>query len=1214
MFSSRPLTKRPRAAIACNRCRQAKAKTKYISISATVKDLNAGVAPKRNRNASTLMMAAGKSIRGKPENTHWRPENFRTNRRYRAGSDLGVRIRDIEAKLASVCGSVETVPDAFDLGSESIPVPWANDNEGSSVKSSTGPYVSSLSQATPSYTESLPDVRATGLFDHQPATDMGYFGKKGFIQVLAFTHTRISQVRARITHFSGPSSRTHKHGRKYTDLVFTETGYPERRVALELISRFSDSVGAVLPFSTESALVIEICKMSENSELASGVRALLDIVFAYALVSADEDAANAFYLRAFRILETQSQHVPSLESREYLHNIPYYSKGSYTGFSVRACLLLVSFQQNTRRAISSWSPHGLAVKMAYELGIHAPFTYKGLSSQDKNARLSLWLGVITQDRVLSSALGRPSLIPSHHVKLDVSRYLDFDGKIERSTPMSLKESYFRHLTCLHQITGQAIDDIYDYNMGLSGQLDFDDLVAKTVNLSKMLTQWRGNSSPFEIRQHDFKSSIPLAGTSRAEILENLLSIHYYRTTLLANGQLLLRVLQEKTSVRPEDMDISHQIAILSLQRDYAAAKELSSLLSGISTSDSGFFESNATWWVCNYGVLTLCLHLMGFWILSLSNPAYFVLLKINPSEVQALLKEAVDTLKLVGGESLMSRKAHHCIRQYIEFLASVEQRIETNGLGDMDQAVLWAERNDTALDNEPNLGDFFNSLDSEDALLGGSGSYGEPKSEEPSLFKKMLESAATTFASIVVLSLGFAGAAYIYHRSYKWLVLRKMTRAFEPGDPVLEMAAIGKDVPHKKGGETDYWVLRPEQDRVNRIVSGEEKGHYFLLVGEKGTGKSSMLIEAMRQIDGDAVSMFEAHPDTEIFRQRLGKALDYEFHEDYIGGYFSERGPRESTALLDIERALNKLEKVAMKMRSDRGKPLIVIVNQMHLLRNVEEGRDLIELLQQRAEQWAAADLVTMIFNSDDYWVYERLKQLATRMEVIPVHDLPKKQAVEALKNYRLRYRGERLSESMLEQIYEKVGGRVSFLNRVAKSDDMLAKCESIKETEKRWFLNQCWILGSEMDDDVMDQQKWAAAAMTLALALVDKEKEMDQTYSPEEGHILPSYPFHIAQQIMTRCDFIRDLDSLNLLTITHHADVRASSVPMHRAFQEICALPDFREFLEATMTRIGDIESLGRTRELVAKDLVLGGQYEIEQSRKSVTVKLVQKEEEEKD
>lgn len=342
----------------------------------------------------------------------------------------------------------------------------------------------------------------------------------------------------------------------------------------------------------------------------------------------------------------------------------------------------------------------------------------------------------------------------------------------------------------------------------------------------------------------------------------------------------------------------------------------------------------------------------------------------------------------------------------------------------------------------------------------------------------MGESAATTLASIIVLGVGFTAAAYIYHKSYKRLVLRKMTRAFEPGDPVLDLAAIGKDVPHAPGAHDDHWVIRPEQQRVDKIVSGQESGQYFLLIGEKGTGKSSMLIEAMRKIDGDGVSMFEAHPDLEVFRLRLGKALDYEYHEDYIGGYFSERGPRESTAILDIERALNKLEKVAMKKRKEKGKPLVVIVNQIHLLRNEEEGRDLIELLQQRAEQWAAANLVTMVFNSDDYWVYERLKQLATRMEVLPVHDLPKEQAIDALAKYRTRYHGKQPSDNDLEQIYNEVGGRLSFLNRVAKSNNMLEMCDKIYEIEKRWFLNQCWILGEEMDDDVMDQQKWAVSIL----------------------------------------------------------------------------------------------------------------------------------------
>lgn len=131
------------------------------------------------------------------------------------------------------------------------------------------------------------------------------------------------------------------------------------------------------------------------------------------------------------------------------------------------------------------------------------------------------------------------------------------------------------------------------------------------------------------------------------------------------------------------------------------------------------------------------------------------------------------------------------------------------------------------------------------------------------------------------------------------------------------------------------------------------------------------------------------------------------------------------------------------------------------------------------------------------------------------------------------------------------------------------------------------------------------AAAMVLAQALVEKEETMTKTFDAKTGHVLPTFPFHMAQEIMTRCDFIRELDRLNLFTITNQADVRASSVPMHRAFKEICSQPGFKQHLEDTIERISAIESLGRTRELVAKDLVLGGQYDISQDRYKVTVKL---------
>jgi hypothetical protein len=132
---------------------------------------------------------------------------------------------------------------------------------------------------------------------------------------------------------------------------------------------------------------------------------------------------------------------------------------------------------------------------------------------------------------------------------------------------------------------------------------------------------------------------------------------------------------------------------------------------------------------------------------------------------------------------------------------------------------------------------------------------------------------------------------------------------------------------------------------------------------------------------------------------------------------------------------------------------------------------------------------------------------------------------------------------------------------------------------------------------------------MVLARALVDKESEMDETYDPQIGHVLPSFPLHKAQEIMTRADLIREFDALNLFCITSTADVRASSVPMHRALREICSDPGFRTHLEATIRRLDDIESLSKTRELIARHLVLSGRHDIvTDGKRASAVKLAAK------
>lgn len=79
----------------------------------------------------------------------------------------------------------------------------------------------------------------------------------------------------------------------------------------------------------------------------------------------------------------------------------------------------------------------------------------------------------------------------------------------------------------------------------------------------------------------------------------------------------------------------------------------------------------------------------------------------------------------------------------------------------------------------------------------------------------------------------------------------------------------------------------------------------------------------------------------------------------YIGSLFSIKGPRDTTPLLDIERALNKMEKVALTRRQQGRPPMILIMNSTHFVRDDDDGQDLLEMLQQRAEHWATSGLVT---------------------------------------------------------------------------------------------------------------------------------------------------------------------------------------------------------------------------------------------------------------
>ncbi|KAK7057550.1 hypothetical protein R3P38DRAFT_1179312 [Favolaschia claudopus] len=467
-----------------------------------------------------------------------------------------------------------------------------------------------------------------------------------------------------------------------------------------------------------------------------------------------------------------------------------------------------------------------------------------------------------------------------------------------------------------------------------------------------------------------------------------------------------------------------------------------------------------------------------------------------------------------------------------------------------------------------------------------------------------LRDAALT--TVVGLLLVFVGGV-VYVRWYKWNVLAKIELSFAPGyDPALELATYqhdGEDNPPDLEGPWTEHLRRKEQDAIDEIVQGRELGHYFVLLGPKGSGKGTCVFDSMLAIQADGVSVVDAHPDLEVFRLKLGKALNYEYHEDSQTGLFQRRDPREGGPALDIERALNKLEKVALTAARRRGKPLVLIFDNVHYFKNDDDGRAMLLQLQQRAESWAASGIVTCVFMTDDFWPFSFLRKTASRMQVLSIYDLDGQEALHATTRVATDIRRQKVSPSTIQGVVDIIGGRLSYINKVARAKDMLEMANELLSMEKAWLGSQIGLI-PDLDDDTMDEQKWSSCSWLLLQEFVKLRKEQERVRDEaiaagtlDEGNMdlpLPKIPYWRCRQIMTRGDFLEDLDRANIIAIDVHHDVRPESMLILHAARQVVEEEGFDDILENVRDRIDEIESLHRTSEVTYKDVGPGGKLRV--------------------
>ncbi|KAG2140187.1 hypothetical protein DEU56DRAFT_735288 [Suillus clintonianus] len=450
---------------------------------------------------------------------------------------------------------------------------------------------------------------------------------------------------------------------------------------------------------------------------------------------------------------------------------------------------------------------------------------------------------------------------------------------------------------------------------------------------------------------------------------------------------------------------------------------------------------------------------------------------------------------------------------------------------------------------------------------------------DPSL---VVDIALKTLIGLGVIFIG--GNLYVFW--YKYNVLSKIEAAFdETWDDTAVVRLITQEL-------TRFGLLTPDlehagfqtlakklsevhprrhgQDFVDSIVKGETAGSYFLLVGPKGAGKSGMVFDAMLNTRNNGSVFLEAHPDLEVFRLRLGNALNYEFSEDLQAGLFQRPDPRSGGPAMDIERALDKLHEVAM--RCGRRRPLVLVITKIQNFHNNEQGQNVLLQIQQYAERWAIRGSVLVSYTSahfrDDVWPYTLLRESHVRS----VQDLDWAMAKRTLLC-------RRPDAENVDSVVHLVGGRTAYLNKVSRAEEMLKAAKDLLRLEKAW-LESCLGLIPDCDNDgeVVIQQKWSVHCWTLLREFVRlyraKQKEAGDCWDPLKLPVIPAWR---CQQIMTRPDYLDELDRLDVVYIDINSNVQPDSMLVLRAALDIVEKEGFDELLEEVRCRIKEIENLRR-------------------------------------
>ncbi|KUL87719.1 hypothetical protein ZTR_05827 [Talaromyces verruculosus] len=280
---------------------------------------------------------------------------------------------------------------------------------------------------------------------------------------------------------------------------------------------------------------------------------------------------------------------------------------------VQFLLLVSQYMQGTRSSIQTWATHGLAVKVAFQLGLHSAEASKRFSAVEREIRKRTWFGCIVLDRSLSMTFGRPASIPEHYCRLELPVYFDTiesrERQIEARQRCRYSTDFFNATIRLYSILGKAIDLLYDGNLGSEDKIPNYELITRVLRMRHLLEEWTEQLPKHMgiIQAQNYISQLsndPVVDRFRA-----ILTLRYHNIRLLIHRVVLVRLCDSlgDFDTRNHDILALQDVAWSTLQIAAESATEIINVVSAVVESDWVRRGLLGAWWFTLYYSLSFCI-------------------------------------------------------------------------------------------------------------------------------------------------------------------------------------------------------------------------------------------------------------------------------------------------------------------------------------------------------------------------------------------------------------------------------------------------------------------------------------------------------------------------------------------------------------------------------------------------------------------------------